>query len=332
MIAIVIPCYKVSAHICDLIRIVGDEVGVIFVIDDCCPEKSGALVERNCKDPRVQVIYHKVNQGVGGAVLTGYQAAIREGAAVIVKLDGDGQMDPALIPAFTAPILSGEADYTKGNRFFEIESVRQMPLIRIIGNIGLSFLTKLSSGYWNLFDPTNGYTAISAKVAERLPVDKISQRYFFESDMLFRLNTMRAVVMDIPMDAKYEDEQSNLKVSRELPHFLFKNLRNLGKRIAYNYFIRNFNYATLGLLFGLPMLGFGVIFGAINWIEQSHQGTLASAGTVMLAALPMLMGIQLILSFFNYDMASVPTTPIQGRLHLDARCRSSLKKKPGIES
>jgi len=319
MITVVIPCYKVSAHICALLQKIGSDVDSIFVVDDCCPENSGALVEKNCNDPRVRVIYHTINQGVGGAVLTGYQAAIAVGADVIVKLDGDGQMDPALIPAFVAPILRGEADYTKGNRFFEIETVRQMPMIRLIGNVGLSFLTKLSSGYWNLFDPTNGYTAISAKVAERLPAYKISRRYFFESDMLFRLNTMRAVVMDIPMFAKYEDEQSNLKVSRELPRFLFNNLRNLGKRIAYNYFIRNFNYATLELLFGLPLLSFGVIFGAISWIGQTHQGTLASAGTVMLAALPVIMGLQLILGFVNYDMTSVPSTPLQGRLHLDAR-------------
>jgi hypothetical protein len=137
--------------------------------------------------------------------------------------------------------------------------------------------------------------------------------------MLFRLNTLRAVVLDIPMFAKYETEQSNLKVSRELPSFFFNNLRNLGKRIAYNYFIRNFNYATLELIFGLPLLGFGTIFGTISWIEQSHQGTLASAGTVMLAALPIIMGLQLILGFINYDMASVPTTPLQMRLQNDAR-------------
>lgn len=327
MIAVVIPCYKVTAQICDLIRMIGNEVGVIIVVDDCCPEKSGAFVEKNCIDPRIHVIYHSINQGVGGAVLTGYQFAVAAGADVIVKLDGDGQMDPAMIPAFVAPIIRGEADYTKGNRFFEIETVRQMPIIRLTGNVGLSFLTKLSSGYWNLFDPTNGYTAISAKVVERLPVDKINRRYFFESDMLFRLNTMRAVVMDIPMFAKYEDEQSNLKVSRELPRFLFNNLRNLGKRIIYNYFIRNFNYATLELLFGLPLLSFGLIFGTLSWIEQSHQGTLASAGTVMLAALPIIMGMQLVLGFVNFDMASVPSVPLQGRLHLDARPYASPDKK-----
>jgi len=319
MIAVVIPCYKVSTHICDLIRKIGSGVDVIFVVDDDCPEKSGLLVENAHIDPRVRVIYHKTNQGVGGAVLTGYRAAVEANADVIVKIDGDGQMDPALIPAFIAPVLRGEADYTKGNRFFEIETVRKMPIVRLMGNAGLSFLTKLSSGYWNLFDPTNGYTAISAKVAERLPVNKISRRYFFESDMLFRLNTMRAVVMDIPMFADYGNEQSNLKVSRELPRFLLGNLRNLVKRIAYNYFLRNFNYATLELIFGLAFLGFGIAFGGISWAEQLHQGTLASAGTVMLAALPVIMGLQLILGFVNYDMASVPSSPLQNRLHSDAR-------------
>lgn len=314
-----IPCYKVSTHICDLIRRVGDEVAIIIVVDDCCPEKSGMLVARTCTDPRVRVVYHQTNQGVGGAVLTGYQTATKAGADVIVKIDGDGQMDPALIPAFIAPILCGEADYTKGNRFFEIETILQMPLMRIIGNAGLSFLTKLSSGYWNVFDPTNGYTAISAKVAERLSVEKISRGYFFESDMLFRLNTMRAVVMDIPMFARYGDEQSNLNVPRELPRFLCMSLKNLAKRIGYNYFIRNFNYATLELVCGLPLLSFGIIFGSISWIELSRQGTFASSGTVMLAALPTIMGLQLLLGFINYDMASVPRTPLQQRLSRDAR-------------
>jgi glycosyltransferase involved in cell wall biosynthesis len=309
----------VSAQVCGLIGRIGADVDAIFVVDDCCPEQSGALVEKTCADLRIRVIRHVANEGVGAAVLTGYRAAIQAGADVIVKLDGDGQMNPALIPAFVAPILRGEADYSKGNRFFEIETVRKMPMVRLIGNAGLSFLTKLSSGYWNLFDPTNGYTAISAKVAARLPAEKISRRYFFESDMLFRLNTMRAVVMDIPMYAEYGEERSNMNISRELPRFLLGNLRNLAKRIAYNYFLRNFSYATLELVFGGAFLGFGIAFGTVSWVEQLQQGTYASAGTVMLAALPVIMGLQMILGFVNYDMANVPSSPLQTRLHSDAR-------------
>ena len=312
---VVIPCYKVSAHICDLIRKISDEIDFIFVVDDCCPEKSGSLVENTFSDPRIRVIYHPTNEGVGGAVLTGYQAAIKAGANVIVKFDGDGQMDPTLIPQFIAPICHGKADYTKGNRFFGIDTVKQMPFIRLIGNGGLSFLTKLSSGYWNLFDPTNGFTAISTKVVDQLPVNKISKRYFFESDMLFRLNILRAVIIDIPMTAKYDAEKSNLKVFSEFPQFLFKNLLNLSKRILYNYFIRNFNYASLQLLFSIPLLGFGIVFGVINWIEPEQSGAFASAGTVMLAALPIIIGFQMLMGFFNYDMVNIPSLPLQGRLY-----------------
>jgi len=319
MIAVVIPCYKVSAHICELISRIGEEVNLIFVVDDACPEHSGQLVETACSDPRLHVLYHAVNQGVGGAVLTGYSASILAGAEVIVKIDGDGQMDPALMSAFVAPIVRGEADYAKGNRFFEVETVRKMPIVRLIGNAGLSFLTKLSSGYWDLFDPTNGYTAISAKVAAHLSTSKLNKRYFFESDMLFRLNTMRAVVIDIPMYAEYGNEQSGLKATHEIPRFLFGNIKNLLKRILYNYFLRNFSYATLELVFGIAFICFGSVFGVSNWIEQALSGTYASAGTVMLSALPVIIGLQLLLGFLNYDMASVPVYPLQKRLHFDAR-------------
>lgn len=309
MIAVVIPCYKVSAQICDLIRAIGDEVDIIIVIDDCCPEKSGALVEKNCNDPRVRVIYHTVNQGVGGAVLTGHQAAIEAGADVIVKIDGDGQMDPSLILAFVAPIVAGEADYTKGNRFFDLEEIRAMPKARLFGNAALSFMTKLSSGYWDLFDPTNGYTAIHADVARHLPFEKISRRYFFETDILFRLNTLRAVVVDVPMDAKYGDEVSNLKISEIIGEFLFKHARNFFKRIFYNYYLRDMSLASIELPLGLALLIVGIVFGGYHWLESAKSGVTTTAGTVMLAALPILMGCQLILAFLGYDIASVPRRP-----------------------
>ena len=200
-IAVVIPSYRVKKHILEVISGIGNEVERIYVVDDLCPEQSGDFVEAHCDDPRVRIIRHEVNQGVGGAVMSGYRAAIEEGVDIIVKVDGDGQMDPSLIPYFVEPIISGNADYTKGNRFFDLESVRAMPRIRLFGNAVLSFMTKMSSGYWDLFDPTNGYTAIHADVAKHLPFEKISKRYFFETDILFRLNTVRAVVVDMPMEA-----------------------------------------------------------------------------------------------------------------------------------
>ncbi|QKV51753.1 glycosyltransferase family 2 protein [Comamonas antarctica] len=313
-IAVIIPSYKVRAHILEVLAAIGPEVTRIYVVDDCCPDQSGDFVAAHCQDPRVVVLRHAQNQGVGGAVMTGYQAAIADGMQVLVKVDGDGQMDPALIGDFVAPILEGEADYTKGNRFFDLENIRAMPKMRLFGNAVLSLMCKLSSGYWNLFDPTNGYTAIHANAARHLPFGKISRRYFFETDMLFRLNTLRAVVVDIPMDAKYGDEVSNLKISKIAGEFLVKHLRNFFKRIFYNYYLRDMSLASLELPLGVMFLAFGLAYGGYHWSHSTHLGLSTPAGTVMLAALPALMGLQLILAFMSYDIAAVPRRPIHTRL------------------
>jgi dolichol-phosphate mannosyltransferase len=158
-IAVIIPCYRVSRHVLDMIARIGPICSRVYVVDDCCPEKTGDVVLQACKDPRVTVIRHNQNQGVGGAMVTGYERAVGDGADVIVKLDGDGQMDPALLMALAMPVILGEADYTKGNRFFDLRHIRQMPTVRIVGNAVLSL---------HIFDPTNGYTAISSDVVSRL--------------------------------------------------------------------------------------------------------------------------------------------------------------------
>lgn len=310
LIAVVIPCYKVTSHILELLKKIGAEVDLIFVIDDCCPDKSGALVDASCADPRVNVIYHEFNQGVGGAVMTGYKRAIKAGAKIIVKIDGDGQMNPSLIPSFIGPILAGEADYCKGNRFFDLESMRTMPRVRLFGNAVLSLMTKLSSGYWDLFDPTNGYTAIHTDVARHLPFEKINHRYFFETDMLFRLNIIRAVVVDVPMDAQYGDEVSNLKISKIIGEFCLKHALNFFKRIFYNYYLRDMSLASLELPLGVLLFISGCIFGFSQWFSSLREGVTTPAGTVMLAALPIIMGGQLLLAFLGYDIASVPYRPL----------------------
>ncbi|AOU96447.1 glycosyl transferase [Achromobacter ruhlandii] len=210
------------------------------------------------------VLRNEVNRGVGGAVMAGYRAAIDAGHDILVKVDGDGQMDPRLIPDFIAPIVLGNADYTKGNRFFDLETLRAMPGKRLFGNAVLSFMTKFSSGYWDLFDPTNGYTAIHARVAEHLPFDKISERYFFETDILFRLNLIGAVVVDVPMDAHYADEVSNLKISKIVGEFSLKHIRNSLKRIFYNYYLRGFSIASLELPLGILLFTFGVVYGGMH--------------------------------------------------------------------
>lgn len=309
LIAVVIPAYKVRNHVLGVIEDIGNEVAAIYVVDDCCPEGSGDYVEHNCLDGRVKVVRNTRNLGVGGAVMAGYQAAIADDMDIIVKVDGDGQMNAHLIPSFVMPILSGQADYTKGNRFFNLEGVRTMPKARLFGNAVLSFMTKLSSGYWDLFDPTNGYTAIHAEVAAHLPFEKISSRYFFETDMLFRLNTLRAVVVDIPMDAKYGAEVSNLKISRIIGEFFLKHARNFIKRIFYNYYLRDMSLASIELPLGLLMLFFGTIFGMAHWKASVDTGIATPAGTVMIAVLPIFLGLQFILAFVAYDIAATPRRP-----------------------
>ena len=309
-IAAVIPCYKVEKTIIKLLKQIGPEVSSIYCVDDKCPQNSGTLIESEVSDPRVKVLYHENNTGVGGAVITGYTAALEDGADIMVKLDGDGQMDPLLISSFVRPILEGRADYTKGNRFFRIEDVMEMPRVRIIGNAILSFFSKLSSGYWNIFDPANGYTAIHRDVISNLPLEKINKGFFFESDMLFRLNTIRAVVVDVPIISRYGTEISNIKIYKIIVPFLVRHLMNFIKRLFYDYYLRNFNLASIELLVGIPMLGFGFAYGSYHWMLSAIQNIPATAGTVMLSGLPILAGLQLVISFFNFDISNVPQNPI----------------------
>lgn len=309
-VAVVIPCFRVRAHILNVIAGIGPEADVIYVVDDACPEASGALVERESQDPRVQVLYHEVNQGVGGATMTGMRRAIADGARIIVKMDGDGQMDPAMLPVLIETIRSGEADHAKGNRFFDPDGLADMPAVRLIGNAGLSFLAKLSTGYWQSFDPTNGYFAIHAEVARRLPLTKIHKRYFFETDLLFRLSTLRARVVDVPMPAIYGSETSNLHIGQIFLPFLAGHFRNVFKRVGYNYFLRDFNIASLELIASVALIAFGLAFGLANWGSDEA----ATAGTVMLAGLPLILGVQLLLAFVSYDIQSSPSTALHPRL------------------
>lgn len=305
-IAVVIPCYKVGKHIQNVLDRIGSEVNVIYLIDDCCPEYQYQNLIKDITPPRIRVLRNHKNLGVGGAVKVGYQAALADEMDIVVKVDGDGQMDPSLIKDFIRPIIDGKADYTKGNRFFDLAGIRSMPLIRMLGNSLLSFMTKISSGYWDIFDPTNGYTAIHRDALRKIPFDKVSNRYFFETDMLFRLNIMKAVVIDIPMDSHYGSEKSNLKIHKILFEFLFKHKRNFFKRIFYNYYLRDMSLASIELPLGLISLLFGLVYGGYHWLVNSRVDALTPVGTVVISAIAILFGLQLVLAFLAYDIASVP--------------------------
>lgn len=333
-VGVVIPCFKVTRYVSGVIDAIGPEVDAIFAVDDCCPEGSGNFIEQNCTDPRVVVLRHHANQGVGGAVVTGYMAGLAAGMDIMVKVDGDGQMDARLIARFIAPILSGEADYTKGNRFFMVSEVRRMPAVRLVGNACLSFITKLSSGYWSIFDPTNGYTAIHRRALEAIDHRVLARRYFFETDMLIRLGEVRAVVLDVPMRPVYEDEISNLRIRDIFGEFLRKHLHATVRRIVYSYFLRDFNVASISLVFGIAFLLFGTVFGAVEWIASVRSGEPATTGTVILAALPIIMGMQMMQFFLGYDTNAEPRRPIQQKsfpVSLSPRWVDEGAKSPGVQ-
>ena len=310
-VCVIIPCFRVKAHISDVIRHIPTSVSKIYVVDDCCPESSGKYVQENVEDLRVEVLFNDVNLGVGGALKTGYKKGLAEGFDIFIKIDGDGQMNPKLIPFFIDPIISKKADYTKGSRFHSLNSLEGMPTIRKLGNSILSLVNKFSSGYWDVMDPTNGFTAIHKTALGQLPLDKISNRYFFESDMLFRLGTIRAVVKDIPMDAVYADESSNLKVGEVIFEFVPLYIKAFFKRTMYCYFLRDFNVATLEMSIGFALFSFGITFGTWHWLTSAANNQFASTGTVMIASIPLILGFQLLLSALHFDIANIPRKPLQ---------------------
>ncbi|SEG80220.1 Glycosyltransferase involved in cell wall bisynthesis [Bosea lathyri] len=313
-IAIIIPCYRVRVHIETVVANVKDRVDHVFVVDDKCPESSGAFVAERFAGTNVTVIFHETNQGVGGAMMTGYKAAA-ENYDILVKMDGDDQMDPQHLNELIAPVVLQDADYSKGNRFHAPSFLNQMPKIRIFGNAMLSFLNKMSSGYWKLMDPTNGYTCLDAKVVNMIDFDKIDRRFFFESDMIFQLGLIRAVIIDVPIPARYGDEVSNLSARKVLVPFFRKHLTNFCSRFFYQYVLRDFNIATIWTLFGVLMFGFGVVLGSTYLVRAFATGEQTALGIIMMSAINVTIGLQFLLSALAYDINAEPSRAIARYLH-----------------
>jgi dolichol-phosphate mannosyltransferase len=321
-IAVVIPCYRAASTIADVIARVPAVVGRIYVVDDGCPEATGDHAGREGADPRVRVLRNERNLGVGGATKRGYREALRDGAEVVVKLDADGQMNPAFIPLLVAPLLAGRADYAKGNRFAPphrtpresaARESRPMPPVRRFGNSLLSFLHKGVTGYWRIVDPTNGYTAIHREALESIDLAAVADCYFFETDMLFQLNLADAVVQDVPLPAHYAGEISSLRLRSVLVRFPVLAVNRFLRRIGIKYFLHDFNVASLQMLLGLPLLLAGTVFGFYRWAEALRTGIPTTAGTVMFAALPIILGFQLLLSALSYDVFTTPRVPLSRR-------------------
>ncbi len=306
-IATVIPAYRAERDIEAVLQDLPAYIKHIIVVDDASPDATADLAAAAAKkDKRITLIRHAENQGVGGAMISGFRKALELGAQIVIKLDGDGQMNPAHIPALITPLIQGKADYVKGNRFRDFQSLQQMPFIRRLGNLGLSFLTKAATGYWNIFDPTNGFFAIRAELLAQLRLERIDKRYFFETSMLANLYLLGALVMDTPIPARYRGETSSMSIRRVLIEFPIKLTRTLLRRIILKYFIFDFSMTSVYLLTGIPLLLFGLIFGITKWIQYARLGVAAPTGTVILPTLSVILAIQILLSAIEIDMNSAP--------------------------
>lgn len=303
--AVVIPAYKVSQQIKKVVSSIPQFIDYIIVVDDKCPQSSGEEAKK-INDKRVIVIYHKKNLGVGGSIVTGYKKAMELGVDIMIKMDGDGQMDPRFIDNLIEPLIENKADYSKGNRFKDLKTLKSMPKVRLFGNSFLSFFVKLSSGYWNIMDPTNGYTAIHKRALEKLDLHKLSKGYFFESDMLINLNIINAVVKDIAIPTRYGNEESSLKVGYVLSRFPIKLFRGLLKRIFLKYFLYDFNMASVYIIVGLPMFVFGLFWGGWEWVDSIITNKPRATGTIVLIALLILISIQMLLQAISIDINSTP--------------------------
>lgn len=310
-VGVVIPCYRVAPQIESVIRGIPGWVQAIIVVDDKSPDDTAARVER-LADPRVTLLRHAHNGGVGAAMQTGFVEAQRQGLDIVVKMDGDAQMDPAYLPQLVQPLVDGHADVVKCNRYWSVKSLRDMPAIRIVGNAGLTFLVKVASGYWNIFDPANGYVAVRTRALERIDVERLPRRYYFESGLLVELGIQRAVVLDVPMTAKYGDEHSSLKPHNVLLEFPPRLFVGFLRRLFWRYFVHDFSAVSVFVLIGVPSLLFGLAFGVYQWVSlyMSHTNEFASAGIVMLAAMPIILGVQLLLQAIVLDIAAVPKVPL----------------------
>jgi len=305
-IAVIIPCYRESQTITPVIEDIPGFVDKIIVVDDQCPENTGKIAEK-INDQRTLVLFHEKNIGVGAAMKSGYRKALELRCDIMVKIDGDGQMDASFLDRLIAPIVNQEADYTKGNRFHDFPGLKKMPKMRLIGNSILSFCTKFISGYWNILDPTNGFTAISRDALEKIDLNKVANCFFFENDMLINLNIARCVVRDVPMPSRYPSEvKSSLRITRTLRDFPFKFVGGLFRRIFYRYFIYDFNMVSIYLIIGTPLFFFGFFLGIYHWADSIISGVPRTAGTIMFVALPIILGFQMLLQAGSLDIADVP--------------------------
>ncbi|PXX25959.1 glycosyltransferase family 2 protein [Arenibacter sp. ARW7G5Y1] len=310
-IAVVIPFYNASNEILLVISKLPNYIQDIIIVDDHSSTPLPKSDIENLSPPKATIYFleNPTNLGVGGATKRGFEEAIKIGAEIIIKIDADDQMDLSYLPDLLDPLIANNCDVAKGNRFRDLKALRAMPLVRRIGNLGLSFLIKSATGYWHNFDPTNGFLALKTDVLKKLDFNKLANRYYFETSLLSQLYFEKATVKDIAMPAIYGDEKSHMKIWK-MPFVFGARLTNtFVKRIVKEYFLYDFNIGSMYLLFGFPLFMFGLLFGATEWIYYASINTFAPTGTIMIVTLSIILGFQLILQAIQYDIINAPKAP-----------------------
>ncbi len=303
-IAVVIPFYNASKHIINVISKLPKAINTIYIVNDCSKEE----IPKEKLQKFTNIVYLKTdkNLGVGGATKLGFKKAIEDNIDIVIKVDADDQMDTSYIDQLISPLLRNEAQYSKGNRFRDFKALKDMPFLRKTGNLILSFLTKAATGYWNNFDPTNGFFAVKTKTLKTLDFDNISNRYYFETSLIAELYFQKAIIKDLAMPAIYGNEKSNMKVWKMPFVFIPKLFKTFIKRIIKSYFVYDFNISSIYILLGIPLFLFGVIYGIYNWWYFVSNNMLAPTGTIMLVTLTIIIGFQLLLQAIHYDIINAP--------------------------
>jgi len=302
-IAVVVPAHNESAHIATVIRRMPRLVDHVIVVDDASPDDTFAVATAAARK-RTEVIRHEVNKGVGGAIVTGHRRALELGADVVVVMAGDDQMDPAFLPALIDPIANDGYGFAKANRFYSLQSFAGMPRHRVFGNMVLTFLTKAASGYWDLVDPQNGYTAISRESLEKIPLHRVAERYDFENDLLIWLNIANVRAIDVPIPANYGKEVSGMRLHVVVPRLLGTLFAGFWRRIWNKYVLWSFSPIALLMIVGIPLVVLGLAVGIWAIIVSAHSPV--TTGTWLLAVAPAILGTQFLLQAFMLDIQSTP--------------------------
>jgi glycosyltransferase involved in cell wall biosynthesis len=303
-IGVVVPCYNEELLIGRVIETMPDFVDRIYIVDDCSGDGTVEIARGYAaKDAdRIRIIIHESNQGVGGAIASGYKAALEERMDVTSVMAGDAQMDPEDLAAILRPVVRGECDYAKGNRLFTGDVWRIMPRVRYLGNSMISLLTKIASGYWHVADSQSGYTAISLAVLKTIDWDKMYKHYGQPNDLLVRLNIYSFRVRDVTVRPVYNiGERSGIKPLRMIPRLSWLLWRLFLYRMLQKYVIRDFHPLLFFYTLGLALFPSGALLGVYLLVYRLTAGPV-SGTTALFAAFLIITGLQFLFFAMWFDM------------------------------